>query len=288
MNSGHVSSEAVQWIAVVIGFVMFLLADLRRNPAPLASDPVTSNHGSIMMYVVWQAAIAITLSVGLAVYLWALFRLSENPVPLAGTGGLAVLSALAGIAFGCAAKLRARDAGQSRGVALLGIIPVANLVLMFLPPKKAPERSAYRPASKGARILVGLAALAGFAALWPFNALVSSHLVGTRLDTIAGRPVFTEHALPPQDVSGPARADGFEISRTEKAILYRFTLPGTEVDADKVKGWLVERMLPETEASICRQPLVSDAGWTVSYEYRDEGGALVANVFVLPGDCPSR
>ncbi|WP_269582830.1 hypothetical protein [Roseibium sp. Sym1] len=288
MNTGQISSEAVQWIALVTGFLMFLVADLRRNRVPLASEPVTTNQGSIMMYIVWQAVIAIALSVVLAVYLGILFRLSEEPVPLAGTGGLALLSGLAGIAFGCAAKLRARDAGQGRGVALLGIIPLANLVLMVLPPKKTPERPPYRPEARPARILIGLAAIAGFAALWPFNALVSDYLVAARLQTIAGRSAFTEHAYPPADVSEPAQANGFGVSRDEKGIQYRFILPGAQADADKLKDWIVDTMLPETQEAVCRQTLVTEAGWTISYEYRGEDGNLIANVFVLPGDCPEQ
>jgi len=285
VSSYQLNSEVLQWISILVGFLVFLLADRLKSREPLASQVVASNQGSIMMYIVWQAAIAIALSVGLALYFLILFRLEADPVPLAGASGVVAISLLAGLAFGFAAKLRALDAGRNRAFALLGIIPVGNLVLMFLSPKQDPARPPYWPSAKPVRILIGLAAIGGFAALWPFNTAVGAYLVHERLQTIAKRAVFTENAVPPADIAQSVKADGFTIYENERGILYRFVLAGPDVDPTRVRSWLVEKMLPNATKLVCEQPLVAQAKWTVAYDFRDSADNLIANVSILPGDC---
>eukprot|EP00903_Cladosiphon_okamuranus_P001345 g1343.t1 len=241
--------------------------------------------GSIMMYVVWQALIAIALSVGLALYYLILFRVEADPVPVAGAAGGIVISFLAGLAFGCAAKLRALDAGKNRLFALLGIIPIGNLFLMIFPPKEDPSRPPYWPSARPVRVLIGLAAIGGFAALWPFNAAVGDYLVGDRLQTIAKRGDFTASAIPPQEIAPAVKADGFTVYRNERGILYRFVLTHPGVDPDRLRNWLVEKMLPSATKLVCEQPLVAQAKWTIAYDYRDAADNLIANVSILPSDC---
>lgn len=70
-----------------------------------------------------------------------------------------LIAAMAGLSYGMLALGRSKDVGKGRGAAALGIIPIANLWLMFAAPSPDPSRPPYRPKNKLLRFLIGFSVL---------------------------------------------------------------------------------------------------------------------------------
>lgn len=288
MGSGNVNTDVLNWLAIIAGFLAVLAFDVVHDRQPLANRPINSNHGSIMMYVVWQAAIAVLLSATLLGLLFAAYRYLPD-----GFSGLlpwisAAISFVAGGAYARVAVLRARDAGRGHAVALLGFIPIGNLFLIFLPPREAPERPRYTPSSKVARILVGVLAVAVFMSLGQINSLAGGELIRLRVERIAERSSFTAQAMPPTGLVGAVNFEGADIDPQYKAIYFTYRLPEPQSGAKGLEEWLETTMKPASMEAVCAETIVTIAGWHIWYEYYDGDDREVAEIGISRRDCRER
>ncbi|MEE4012663.1 hypothetical protein V1T76_11405 [Roseibium sp. FZY0029] len=288
MGFGNVNTDALNWLAIIAGFLAVLAFDVFHDRQALANRPIKSNHGSIMMYVVWQVAIAVFLSETLLGLLYAAYRYLPDAFSHRLPWIAATISFVAGGAYARVAVLRARDAGRGHAVALLGIIPIGNLFLIFLPPREAPERPRYTPSSRGARILVGVLAIAVLVSLGQINSLADGELIRLRVERIAERSSFTAQAMPPTGLVGAVNFEGADIDLQYKAIYYTYRLPEPRSGAKGLEEWLETTMKPASMDAVCAETIVTIAGWHVWYEYYDGDDREVAEIGISRRDCRER
>lgn len=288
MGFGNVNTDALNWLAIIAGFLAVLAFDVFHDRQALANRPIKSNNGSIMMYVVWQVTIAVLLSATLLGLLYAAYRYLPDSYSHRLPWIAATICFVAGGAYARVAVLRARDAGRGHAVALLGIIPIGNLFLIFLPPRDAPERPRYSPSSKVARILVGVLAVAVFMSLGQINSLAGGELIQLRVERIAERSSFTAQAIPPTALVGAVNFEGVDVDPQYKAIYFTYRLPEPQSGAKDLEEWLETTMKPASLEAVCAELIVTIAGWHVWYEYYDMDDREVAEIGISRRDCGER
>lgn len=285
---GLLTSGWFYWAVFVIGYLVVLGLDAVLRKKPLNAGPITTNRGSVMTYAVWQMLIVVLLTL-VVLYSWAAGKSSlgtNPPAVLASAYPAAFL--LAGAASGVIAAWRARDAGRGRLYALLGVIPIGNLILMFTPPKEDPARPEYRLKAllpRGAVIVVALGVT------WQLLDLLSFRIMHSVLETTAAATVdegvFTRFAVPPTDLAPQTTFSGAEADEDmgRKYLAFVYILTGEGIDRGKVQAWLDDTMRPQTMAAICRDPIIEEKAWYISYEYADPDDISIASTTISRRDC---
>ena len=280
MTDALLRNEGVQLVLVAVGFVLCLGLDAWRNSGALNRQPVTSNAGSRMNYLIWQAAIAVAYYVLLVLFALSVIKLFRGATPPPYYLILAVISLLAGAAFGFAALLRAKDAGFGRKGALLGITPLTNIALIFAPPRDDPERPPYVPANQVVRIGIALCAVALFFALIPVRQVARNMLIDTNLADISASGVV-KHGSPPLPETLAEETKFVKIYNAEWGITYRYEVSGPELDADRISAFVTETLKPQLQKRWCvdedKSRNITDA-W---YEYVDQQGTALASVLII-------
>ena len=117
-------------------FVAVVSFDQVFTKLDLPYEPINSNAGSRMMYAVKFSAIVIVNEVLLTLFpLFGLVVFDEN-VPQAFYSAWPALTTVTTIAIARITLQRTHDAGRPRWFALLGTIPIVNLVFFFLRPRE--------------------------------------------------------------------------------------------------------------------------------------------------------
>lgn len=212
--------DGLIYLAIVIGFFAHALYENTTKTVPLAREPVTTNNGSIMMYVVWLAAIAVGTTAAILGLIWVMVRqgsITETQY----LWTIASIYALAGALYNRAAIYRARDAGRSRGFALLAIVPIANLWVLFASPKAASERPGYTPAATPLRILVGLAAFVVIAGTRVFDTIGGELFVEKQVSDRVVAEVAATYSDLPRQLDEITILQAAETDRRAKEIVYR-------------------------------------------------------------------
>ncbi|MBD1548746.1 hypothetical protein [Roseibium aggregatum] len=285
MTYEFLTSRGVLFLSLIFGFFAYTAYGYLRKTGPLNEETITSNGGSRMMYVVWQAVIPLVYVGLVALSVLGSVKLFEGNPPASYFLSQPVLSAIAGAVYSRAAILRAKDAGFSRGGALLGIVPFANIWLMVAPPKEAPERPPYVPAAVPARVLIILCAIAVFFLSGPVNTIIAEKLAGIRIATRIEQGDFDFAAPLPTQLAETSTFQKIEPDAGEKAIYYQYGISGPDLDRDRIRSWLKDTLKSELAKYWCQERLIADRGWTVWYEYWDPDDRLVASTRVSQGDC---
>jgi|GEM_PF-2678821 len=277
-------------VSLLCGLFGYAAYDNWRKKGPLAEETITSNTGSIMMYIVWLACISVagSLAVALVKTVAILWFAPEQGLRIY-LFGASVLVFLFGALYARVNLMRAKDAGKSRGFALLGLVPLANFWLMFAPPKPAPERPPYVPRAVWARVAIGLIAAAVVYSRDYFSDYVNVQLVAVRAGEHAGQAVFTEHAAPPQAIAGKADLWSTKTYPGDRMVVYSYVLSGPSIDRERLETWVKDTMTPETAKLWCKDPWVAKRDWNIWYEYYDrepdENENTLADTFFSQGRC---
>ncbi|GAB4532790.1 MAG: hypothetical protein Tsb0019_34440 [Roseibium sp.] len=278
-------------VSLLCGLFGYAAYDNWRKKGPLAEEAVTSNAGSIMMYLVWLACISVTgtLAVALVKASATLGFTPEQGLAIY-LAGASVVVFLLGALYARVNLMRARDSGRSRGSALLGLVPLANFWLMFAPPKPAPERPPYVPQAVWARVAIGLAAAAVLFSHDYFTDYVNMRLSAVRAGEHAGLAVFRSHTVPPEDLAGKSELLNIKTQPADRMIVYSYLLSGATIDRERLQNWVKDTMAPETAKLWCGDPWITKRDWTVWYEYYDkepdEYESPIADAYFSRGSCP--
>ena len=285
MSFGHLSSGAVSALALVAGFLVCVGYEAIRKRRPLSEEVLTSNSGSVMSYLVWLAAINAALSLAMAAALIGSAAMFHNRAPAVVPWILPALFLAAGLAYGHASILRARDAGRSRWFVLLGLVPIGNFVLAFAPPKDEPGRPPYRPSSGWARVVIGLCAVAVVVASRPFDRFVAQTYLDMRVADRVRRDGPGRVVPLPQDLADTTTLQGIDTDGDTRMIIYRYRLAGAVSDRERITAWVETAGKQAIGKSWCGDPVVADVGWSVWSEYSDAAADLIARTFVSPTVC---
>ncbi len=284
-NPGAV--DGIIYLALFLGFFGHAAYENSTKAGPLAQEPINSNAGSIMMYLVWLAAIAVgtTLAVGVLIWLMIHFGGATDALYMWTVGAI---FALCGALFNRAAIYRARDAGRSRGFALLAIIPFANLWLMFASPKVASERPPYVPAATALRFVIGFAAFAAIAGTRALDTVGTDPFINSQVARKVVENVAVSNADLPKQLDEITILQAAEANTATKEIVYRYTLTSDDLDPERLQNWLDTKMKPNTLKELCEDPAITDFGWNVVYRYWDKGTRLVGEARVSSRDCATK
>ncbi|WP_128292649.1 hypothetical protein [Afifella aestuarii] len=285
MSSEQAMSVGTLLTSLVIGFLVFIAYDTVKKTGPLDEEPITSNKGSIMIYMIWQAGISLVLTFGATLLTIEIYGIFDGNPPEAAFWSVPAMFALAGVAYAYAALLRAKDAGRTRGFALLGIVPIANLWLIFASPKKAPERPAYVPAWRIVRIAIALVAVVISVGLRTLQDEASRMLFQAQVaDRVEERVAIQNERLPKQ-LNEMTTLEEVNFDASQKEIVYRYSFASSDIDAASIQAWLANTMKPRVTPSTCQDPVVAEFGWVTRFRYLDADENLVAEMSISNEDC---
>ncbi|MBO6891067.1 MAG: hypothetical protein JJ866_03920 [Roseibium sp.] len=231
------------------------------------------------------AAIKLILLGVLALYFVSVVFVFDLGKPVFLEWSLPVVFLLAGSAYGQACFLRTINIGGSVWLALLGIVPVANLYLWFAPPGGSFKDQDLRPSGTIPRFLVSLVALTAFLASDYAFTKFKVFMIGQKAARYIQQDLFLEKAIPPTFIVKSTRFDGMKVHPGDKDVVFLLTLTDEAFNRDGFRSWLKEKMLPEQSGLICGTHLIANRDWTIWCEYYDATAALVASDDVSKQTC---
>ena len=283
MTDGFFASPGTGYLFAVLGFLVCFAATRVFWSVGKEDAARASNAGSRMMYLVWQAAILLALSVSV----WLTYAIAIDALDRPSLAGwIAVpLCFLAGGALGLASVLRTSDAGLPSFAAVCGIIPLANIWLMAAKPDPGPERQPYVPARNTPRILVSLVAIAVIMSVALLNGVVTHHFTAKIIAQNASRGVVARRAALPEALAQTSTLRSIDVDPSEKSLYYVYDVTGQTADRAQIETWLGETMKPDALKTLCKNVLVKDRGWFIGFQYLDTADTVIASTNLTNRDC---
>lgn len=286
--------ETILLSAMALGFLGFVFADQMMNPKPIESLEINTNIGSLMSYM-------LIVTVTIAGYFLANLLVLAGGARLYPTGAptyyialFPLASLLCGAILGYAAILRATDAGKSRLFACLGLIPIANLVLLSAEPKQSANRPDYVPSNKFLRIFIGLSAAILMSSIRVGSERVYSEFAETkeadRVPTTAQVETAIRNNLAPLLKELPKRLDevtilqAVDIRSDIKELSWKYAYEDGRVSDAELQQFAETDLKPKLLKSVCADPIV-ELGWTLRYQYRRPNLRLAAQYTITADDC---
>lgn len=277
MNELNLTNQYTLAGALVAGFLLIALIRIFRRKSENFAEHESQTSLTRMSFLVSLATIKLIFLALLALYFVGVVFLFDHGKSAFLEWSLPIVFFVAGMAYGQACFLRAINTGKSLWLALLGIVPVANLYLWFSPPGKPFGDQDLTPSGHIPRLIVCLVALAAFFGADYVFSKFKVFMIGQKAAHYIQQDLFLEKAIPPTSIANSTRIDGMKVHAEDEDVVFSLTLEGDGIDRTRFHAWLEGNMLPEQSDLICGTHLIANRNWTIWYEYYDATAALVAS-----------
>lgn len=278
--------EGVAILGIYLGFACHAFYEKYGKSTPLEEEVITDNNGSVMIYSL-RIFGACSLMFILSIFMFygiVSGSILENSISVV----TLLFFGLGGALFHQAAIARAKDAGKSRGFALLAVVPLANLALFVTKPKESPTRPPYNPENGAMRLVVGLAALIGVGALQAFDDKIIENIASSYVDNKIANDFSEAFSDLPRRLDSLTVLESLEIYKNRKKAYLNYRIELSEYDKDRLVSFIHKEIGPNFYSSDCSDGAIIEFGWTMIYRYIDQNNKLITDVEVDKSSCAQR